>query len=70
MKLAAYKGNGVESVGVLTEKGIIDIPTNWPGPNPPRSIIDILRQDSIANIRELAETSEIVTPVENVKLLA
>jgi 2-keto-4-pentenoate hydratase/2-oxohepta-3-ene-1,7-dioic acid hydratase in catechol pathway len=70
MKLAAYKGDGVESVGVFTEKGIVDIPTIWPGPNPPRSIIDILRQDAIAKIRELAEKSEIVTPVENVKLLA
>jgi 2-keto-4-pentenoate hydratase/2-oxohepta-3-ene-1,7-dioic acid hydratase in catechol pathway len=69
MKLAAYKGDGVESVGVLTEKGIIDIPTNWPGPNPPRSIIDILRQDTIAKIRELVEKSEIVIPIENVKLL-
>ena len=62
MKLAAYKSDGVESVGVLTEKGIIDIPTNWPGPNPPRSIIDILRQDAIATVKELAEKSEIVTP--------
>ena len=70
MKLAAYKSNGVESVGVLTEKGIIDIPTIWPGPNPPRSIIDILRQDTIGKIKELAEKSEIVIPVENVKLLA
>jgi hypothetical protein len=33
MKLAAYKENGVESVGVLTEKGIIDMPTICPGPN-------------------------------------
>ena len=70
MKLAAYKSNGVESVGVLTERGIVDIPTIWPGPDPPRSIIDILRRDAIAAVKGLAETSEIVTPVENVKLLA
>ena len=70
MKLAAYKGNGVESVGVLTGKGIVDIPTIWPGSGPPRSIIDILRQDAIATVKKLAEKSEIVTPVENVKLLA
>ena len=70
MKLAAYKGNGVESVGVLMQRGIIDIPTIWPGPNPPRNIIDILRQDAIATVKKLAEKSEIVTPVENVKLLA
>ncbi len=70
MKLAAYKSNGVESVGVLTGKGIVDIPTIWPGPNPPRSIIDILRQDAIATVKKLAEKNEIVTPVENIKLLA
>jgi 2-keto-4-pentenoate hydratase/2-oxohepta-3-ene-1,7-dioic acid hydratase in catechol pathway len=69
MKLAAYKGNGVESVGVLTEKGIIDIPTIWPGSGPPRSIIDILRQDALAKVKELAGKSEIVIPIENVKLL-
>jgi 2-keto-4-pentenoate hydratase/2-oxohepta-3-ene-1,7-dioic acid hydratase in catechol pathway len=70
MKLAAYKSDGVESVGVLTEKGIIDIPTIWPGPNPPRNIIDILRQDAIATVKGLIEKSEIVIPVENIKLLA
>ena len=70
MKLAAYKSNGVESVGILTEKGIVDIPAIWPGSGPPRSIIDILRQDAIAAVKELAEKSDIVTPVENVKLLA
>jgi 2-keto-4-pentenoate hydratase/2-oxohepta-3-ene-1,7-dioic acid hydratase in catechol pathway len=70
MKLAAYKKDCVESVGILTEKGIIDIPTNWPGPNPPRSIIDILSRDAIATVKELAGKSDIVTPVDNVKLLA
>jgi 2-keto-4-pentenoate hydratase/2-oxohepta-3-ene-1,7-dioic acid hydratase in catechol pathway len=70
MKLAAYKCDGVESVGVLTEKGIVDIPTIWPGPNPPRSIIDILSRDAIATVKGLIEKSEIFAPVENVKLLA
>jgi 2-keto-4-pentenoate hydratase/2-oxohepta-3-ene-1,7-dioic acid hydratase in catechol pathway len=70
MKLAAYKSNGVESVGVLAQRGIIDIPTIWPGACPPRNIIDILRQDAIATVKKLAEKSEIVTPVENVNLLA
>jgi 2-keto-4-pentenoate hydratase/2-oxohepta-3-ene-1,7-dioic acid hydratase in catechol pathway len=70
MKLAAYKSNGVESVGVLMQRGIIDIPTIWPGSGPPRNIIDILQQDAIATVKKLAEKNEIVTPVENVKLLA
>jgi 2-keto-4-pentenoate hydratase/2-oxohepta-3-ene-1,7-dioic acid hydratase in catechol pathway len=70
MKLAAYKGDGVESVGVLTEKGIVDIPTVWPGPNPPRSIIDILSRNIFAAVKELADNSDIVIPADNVKLLA
>jgi 2-keto-4-pentenoate hydratase/2-oxohepta-3-ene-1,7-dioic acid hydratase in catechol pathway len=70
MKLAAYKSDCIESVGVLTEKGIIDIQAIWPGPNPPRNIIDILSRDAIGSIKELAVKSEIVTPLENVKLLA
>ncbi|MGA2071053.1 MAG: fumarylacetoacetate hydrolase family protein [Sedimentisphaerales bacterium] len=69
MKLAAYKGDGVESVGVLREKGIVDIPTIWPGAGPPRNIIDILRRDAVATVKKLADKSEIVTPIENVKLL-
>jgi hypothetical protein len=68
--LAAYKSNGVESVGVLTEKAIVDIPAIWPGPNSPRNIIDILRQDAAAKVKELASKSDIVIPVENIKLLA
>jgi 2-keto-4-pentenoate hydratase/2-oxohepta-3-ene-1,7-dioic acid hydratase in catechol pathway len=70
MKLVAYKSNGVESVGVSTQRGIIDIPTIWPGPNPPRNILDILRQDAMSIVKKLAEKSDIVNPVENVKLLA
>jgi 2-keto-4-pentenoate hydratase/2-oxohepta-3-ene-1,7-dioic acid hydratase in catechol pathway len=70
MKLAAYKNDGVESVGVLTENGIIDIPAIWPGSNPPRNIIDILSRDAIETVKGLASKSEIVTPIENVKLLA
>lgn len=69
MKLMAYKSGCIESVCVLTEKGFVDIPTNWPGPNPPRSIIDILSRDVIGAVKGLIEKSDIVTPVENVKLL-
>ncbi len=70
MTLAAYKSDGFESVGVLTKKGIVDIPTIWPGAGPPRNIIDILRRDAVAAVKELADKSDIVIPVENIKLLA
>jgi 2-keto-4-pentenoate hydratase/2-oxohepta-3-ene-1,7-dioic acid hydratase in catechol pathway len=70
MKLAAYKRDGAKSVGVLTEKRIVDIPAIWPGPNPPRSIIDILQQDAAARIKELIAKSDIAIPPQDVKLLA
>ena len=41
-----------------------------PGSNPPRNIIDILGRDAIETVKKLAVKSEIVTPIENIKLLA
>jgi len=69
MKLVTYRGNGVESVGVLGEKGIIDISTVWPGTNPPRNIIEILHRGVLATVEELVKASDVVTPMENVKIL-
>ncbi len=70
MKLITFKRNGIESTGVLTEKGIVNISTLWPGPNRPGTIIDILRRDSIAKIKELSEKSEFTIPIDDIKILA
>ncbi len=72
MKLVAYRRNGAESIGVLAGKGIIDIPTMWEGTKPARSIIEILQRGEVCltEIKELAEASEIVIPIAQVKVLA
>jgi 2-keto-4-pentenoate hydratase/2-oxohepta-3-ene-1,7-dioic acid hydratase in catechol pathway len=70
MKLVRYNRNDFESVGVLSQKGIVDISPTWPGPNPPRNIVEILRRDALAMIEKLAKSADSVTPINEVKLLA
>ncbi len=72
MKLCRYKRNSAESIGILNDAGIIDIPANWAGPNSPKSILEILQRgnDCLSMIGDIAKSADIVTPVEDVKLLA
>jgi len=72
MKLATYSRNQSISCAVLTNKGIIDIPLVWPGPNPPRSVKEVLQRgpDCLSQLAELAESTDIITALEQVKLLA
>jgi 2-keto-4-pentenoate hydratase/2-oxohepta-3-ene-1,7-dioic acid hydratase in catechol pathway len=83
MKLVTYSRNQTISCGILTNKGVIDIPSVWQGPKlarrnklyeggPPRSVKEILQRgsDCLTKLAELAESTDIVTPLEQVKLLA
>ena len=72
MKLITYSRNESISVGILTGEAIIDIPSIWPGPNPPRSIKQILTRgpDCLKKIAELADTADISTPLDSAKFLA
>ncbi len=72
MKLITYSRNQSTSCGILTDKGLIDIPSVWSGPNPPRSIKEILRrgQSCLEKLAEPAQSTDILTPLEQVKLLA
>jgi 2-keto-4-pentenoate hydratase/2-oxohepta-3-ene-1,7-dioic acid hydratase in catechol pathway len=72
MRIVRFSRDGIESVGVLSERGIIDIQSAWPGANPPKSVIEILQrgQDCLQKVGKFCESSDIVTPVESVKLLA
>jgi 2-keto-4-pentenoate hydratase/2-oxohepta-3-ene-1,7-dioic acid hydratase in catechol pathway len=40
------------------------------GTDPPKSITEVLRRGAISKVKELAATGEIVTPVEEIKLLS
>lgn len=72
MKLITYLHNDSISVGILASKGLIDIPSIWLGPNPPRSIKEILTrgQPCLAKLNELADSVDIFTPLNSVKIIA
>jgi len=68
----AFFLTGSISCGILAGDRLIDIPSVWPGPNPPRSIREILQRgpDCLAKLAELADSADIFTPLDSVKLLA
>jgi 2-keto-4-pentenoate hydratase/2-oxohepta-3-ene-1,7-dioic acid hydratase in catechol pathway len=79
MKLATYSTDGSVSAamrpvdcGILTENGIIDIPSAWDGPNPPRSVKEILERGlaCLAKLGELEKSAGDLIPLDSVKLLA
>lgn len=72
MKLITYSRNDSISIGILNDDSLIDIPSIWPGPNPPRSIKEILAGGPacLAKLAELADSTDISTALDSVKLLA
>ena len=72
MKLVTYCRNETVSWGVLTEAGIVDIPSAWQGSNPPRTVIEVLeRGDScLDEIRKTAQSASAAIPADSVRLLA
>jgi len=81
MKLVTYSAEGKISCGILTDAGIIDIPSNYPKPNvvqgyrhgsTPRSIKQILRngQPCLDTIAELADKAKPTIALDSAKLLA
>ena len=72
MKLVTYSKEDLISCGILDERGLIDIPSVWQGPNPPRNVIEILRRGPacLAALAELASSTDVLTPLDSVKLLA
>jgi len=72
MKLVTYRRDDSISCAVLTDKGLVDIPTCWPGPNPPRSIKEVLERgpQCLEKLAALVSSAETITPLEAVKLLA
>lgn len=72
MKLVTYSRNEIISCGILSDKGIVDIPSIWPGPNPPRTVKEILEKGRpcLDKIAGLADSADTLTPLDSVKLLA
>jgi len=72
MKLVTYSRNESLSCAILADEGLIDIPSVWQGPNPPRSVRETLTKgpDCLSRLAGLAESTDILTPIESVRLLA
>jgi len=72
MKLVTYAGDKSVSCAILTDAGLIDVQAVWPGPNPPRSVKEILERGPacLDKLADLANSSDILTPLDSVKLLA
>ncbi|MHC4460186.1 MAG: fumarylacetoacetate hydrolase family protein [Planctomycetota bacterium] len=72
MKLVTYSRNQSITCGILADERLIDIPSAWQGPNPPRSVKEILQRNSacLAKLAELADSAEAFTPLDSVKILA
>ena len=72
MKLVTYSKDKSVSCGILTEDGLIDIPSAWDGANPPRSVKEILQKGStcLAKLAELTDSADDLIPLDSVKLLA
>jgi 2-keto-4-pentenoate hydratase/2-oxohepta-3-ene-1,7-dioic acid hydratase in catechol pathway len=72
VKLLTYRRDNTVSCGILTERGIVDIPSSWEGPNPPRSISEVLERGlpSSDQFQQLAGSTAKTIPLGSVKLLA
>ena len=44
MKLLTYRRDENVSCGILTDRGVVDIPSSWKNANPPRSLKEILER--------------------------
>jgi 2-keto-4-pentenoate hydratase/2-oxohepta-3-ene-1,7-dioic acid hydratase in catechol pathway len=72
MKLLTYSREQAVSCGVLTDRGIVDIPSAWQGSNPPVTIMEVLERGAscLAQIRQSLNAAPETLPVESVRLLA
>jgi 2-keto-4-pentenoate hydratase/2-oxohepta-3-ene-1,7-dioic acid hydratase in catechol pathway len=72
VKLMTYRRDDAVSWGILTGRGMVDIPSEWKGPNPPRSIKEVLEQGQpgLDQLRRLVESGTKAIPLDSVKLLA
>jgi len=72
MKLITFSQDDSIRPGILIDDAIIDIPTAWTAPNPPRSVKEILEHgpSCLAKLAELAASAEASIPLSSVRLLA
>lgn len=71
MKLVTYSIGQNRSYGILTQDGIIDIPSQWKGKNPPRCLREFLEggPEFLNKLSVTADSTEIL-PMDSVRLHA
>ncbi len=72
MKLATYRHKESTSCGIMTEQGVLDIPSAWKEPNPPRSVLNILERGTacLNRLGSVVTAGREALPLESVTLLA
>jgi len=72
VKLLAYLRDGRASCGVLTDRGVVDVPSSWENDDPPESIQGILDRgpSCLDQIRQTAASATQATPLDSIQLLA
>jgi len=72
MKLVTYSKDKTVSCAILTDKGLIDIPSAWEGMNSPRSVKEILERGPacLEKLAGLNPQADDFIPLDSVKLLA
>ncbi|MHC4519002.1 MAG: fumarylacetoacetate hydrolase family protein [Planctomycetota bacterium] len=72
MKLVTYRRDETISCGVVTERGVVDIPSSWPGSPAPQSLKGILERDpaGLDEVRRLSQADAEAIELESVTLLA
>jgi len=72
MKLVTYSAKKVLSIAILTDEGLIDIPSAWKGPNPPRSVRQILQRGRtcLDELAKIAGSADAVINLHSAKLAA
>ncbi len=72
MKLLTYRHDGDASCGILTDRGVVDVPSSWKNANPPKSIKEILERgpSCLDELRQMAKSAKQTVPLDSVELLA
>jgi 2-keto-4-pentenoate hydratase/2-oxohepta-3-ene-1,7-dioic acid hydratase in catechol pathway len=72
VKLLTYRYDDIVSCGVLTDRGVVDVPQAWKGAERPMSVIEILERGPACmdQVRQLAATPRQTRPLDSVRLLA
>jgi 2-keto-4-pentenoate hydratase/2-oxohepta-3-ene-1,7-dioic acid hydratase in catechol pathway len=72
VKLLTYQRSTGVSCGVLTDRGVVDVPSSWKTADPPRCVREILDRGTacLDEVRRIGESTRQATPLDSLRLLA